>query len=148
MRDLVVGVLIAVTALCAWRPSLAAKGGLPDDLASAAADYDRAQVKGDRTLLNRLLADDYHLVNGGGQVESKEQFVAESTDPAFRLEPFVVENPIESVWTNSAVLAGEVHLKGQDHGKPFTAHFRFADVWRKRDGVWQVVFTEVTRLAG
>lgn len=31
-------------------------------------------------------------------------------------------------------------------GKPFTAHFRFADVWRKRNGGWQVVFTEVTRL--
>jgi hypothetical protein len=43
-------------------------------------------------------------------------------------------------------LAGEVRLKGVDHGKPFQAHFRFADVWRKRDGNWNVVFTEVTRL--
>jgi len=125
---------------------LGAKAALPADLASAAADYDRAQLKGDETLLKRLLADDYHLVNGGGQVESKEQFVSESIDPAFKLEPFVVENPIETVWTDGAVLAGEVHLKGQDHGKPFTAHFRFADIWRKRNGVWQVVFTEVTRL--
>jgi hypothetical protein len=137
---------VALT-LCIGRPSLGAQGGLPADLASAAADYDRAQVKGDEALLNRLLADDYHLVNGAGQVESKEQFVSESIDPAFRLEPFVVENPIETVWTDGAVLAGEVHLKGQDHGKPFSAHLRFADIWRKRNGVWQVVFTEVTRLA-
>jgi hypothetical protein len=142
----VAGVLIAALTLCIWRPSLGAKGGLPADLASAAADYDRAQVKGDETLLNRLLADDYHLVNGGGQVESKQQFVSESIDPAFKLEPFVVANPIETVWTDGAVLAGEVHLKGQDHGKPFSAHLRFADIWRKRNGVWQVVFTEVTRL--
>jgi hypothetical protein len=142
----VAGVLIAALTLCIGRPSLGAKGGLPADLASAAADYDRAQVKGDETLLNRLLADDYHLVNGGGQVESKEQFVSESIDPAFKLEPFVVANPIETVWTDGAVLAGEVHLKGQDHGKPFSAHLRFADIWRKRNGVWQVVFTEVTRL--
>lgn len=142
----VLGVLIAVTTLCAWKPSFATKERLPADLASAAADYDRAQVKGDRALLNRLLADDYHLVNGGGQVESKEQFVAESVDPAFKLKPFVVENPIETVWTDGAVLAGEVHLEGQDHGKPFSAHFRFADIWRKRNGAWQVVFTEVTRI--
>ncbi len=138
--------LIAAVTLCTGRPSFGAKGGLPADLAASAADYDRAQVKGDETLLNRLLADDYHLVNGGGQVESKKQFIAESVDPAFRLEPFVVENAIETVWTDGAVLAGEVHLKGQDHGKPFSAHFRFADVWRKRNGAWQVVFTEVTRL--
>jgi uncharacterized protein DUF4440 len=142
----VLGVLIGAMTLCTWKPSLAAKERLPADLASAAADYDKAQVKGDETLLNRLLADDYHLVNGGGQVESKEQFVAESVDPAFKLEPYVVENPIETVWTDGAVLAGEVHLRGQDHGKPFTAHLRFADIWRKRNGVWQVVFTEVTRL--
>jgi hypothetical protein len=147
MRGRVVAAaVIAAVSLYAWRPSLGAKGGLPADLAAAAADYDRAQVKGDKALLNRLLADDYRLVNGGGQVESKDQFIAESVDPAFTLDPFVVENPIETVWSDGAVLAGEVHLSGKDHGKPFRAHFRFADVWRKRDGQWQVVFTEVTRL--
>jgi len=59
MRNRVVtGMLIAGLALCIGRPSLGAKGGLPADLASAAADYDRAQIKGDEALLNRLLADD------------------------------------------------------------------------------------------
>jgi hypothetical protein len=96
-------------------------------------------------MLERLLADDYRLVNGGAEVESKQQFVAESVDPTSRLEPFTVEHPIETVWADGAVLAGEVHLEGQDHGKPFSAHFRFADIWRKRNGVWRVVFTEVTR---
>jgi ketosteroid isomerase-like protein len=139
------GVIVTVVALSVWQSSSAAKATLPADLAAAAADYDRAQIKGDAALLNRLLADDYHLVNGANQIERKQQFVAESIDPAFKLEPFTVENPIETVWPEGAVLAGEVHLQGQDHGKPFTAHFRFADVWRKRNGIWQVVFTEVTR---
>jgi hypothetical protein len=140
--------LFALAALCVWQLSSGEKATLPADLARAAADYDRAQIQGDKMLLERLLADDYHLVNGGGEVELKPQFVAESVDPAFKLKPFVVENPIETVWTDGAVLAGEVHLEGQDHGKPFKAHFRFADVWRKRAGAWQVVFTEVTRLPG
>jgi hypothetical protein len=147
MRGRVVAVVvIAALPLYAWELSLGAKRALPDDLAAAAADYDRAQMKGDKALLNRLLAEDYHLVNGGGQVESKEQFVAESVDPAFKLDPFVVRNPLETVWDDGAVLAGEVHLSGTDHGKPFRAHLRFADVWRKHEGQWQVVFTEVTRL--
>src|SRR6185437_12843603 len=143
-----VGALVTTVALCTWKLSPAAKGGLPPDLAAAAADYDRAQVKGDKELLNRSLADDYHLVNGAGQVYTKEQFVADSIDPASSLEPYTVENPIETVWADGAVLAGEVRLKGKDHGKPFDAHARFADIWRKRGGVWQVVFTEVTRLPG
>jgi len=142
-----VGVILAASAITSAGVLAAAEQPvLAPDLAKAAADYDRAQVKGDASELNRLLADDYHLVNGGGRVETKQQFVTESSDPAVTLDPFVVENPIVTAWSDGAVLAGEVHLKGLDHGKPYRAHFRFADIWRKRDHTWQVVFTEVTRL--
>ncbi|HEU4959383.1 MAG TPA: DUF4440 domain-containing protein, partial [Sphingomonas sp.] len=40
---------------------------LPPDLAAAAEAFDKAQVKGDRAALERLLADDYLLVNSQGQ---------------------------------------------------------------------------------
>jgi hypothetical protein len=139
-------ILLAATASLAMSLSVANQPSLPADLAKAAADYDRAQVKGDAAELNRLLAQDYHLVNGGGQIESKPQFVAESSDPTFKLDPFEVESPLTTVWNDGAVLAGEVHLAGSDHGKAFKAHFRFADIWRKHNGTWQVVFTEVTRV--
>jgi hypothetical protein len=134
--------------LCLGAPAIGAiPPALPADLAAAAAAYDKAQIGGDRAELNRLLADDYHLVNSSGEIETKAQFVAESSDPAFKLDPFSVQSPIETVWSDGAVLAGEVRIKGTDHGKPFQAHFRFADIWRKSHGQWQVVFTEVTRLA-
>ena len=44
------------------------------------------------------------------------------------------------------MLAGLVHITGHASGKPFNAAFRFADIWAKRGGRWQVVFTEVTKL--
>lgn len=122
-----------------------ADAALPADLAKAAADYDRAQIKGDGAELNRLLADDYVLVNGGCEIFTKAQFIADSVKPGSRVDPYVVEHPTERVWADGAVLAGEVHGGGLDGGKPFRSHSRFADIWRKRDGRWQVVFTEVTR---
>jgi len=118
---------------------------LPPDLAKAAHEYDRAQIEGDRALLEKMLASNYRLVNGGGQVESRKQFIDESTAPGFRIDPFVVQQSIEIVWTNGAVLAGIVHLTGIDGGKAFDVHLRFADVWAKRRGRWQVVFTQATR---
>lgn len=118
---------------------------VPPDLAKAVADYDHAQIHRDGPALRRLLADDYVLVNGGGSTSDKAQFVTDSTKPGSTLEPFVVEDPTQRVWRDGAVMAGEVHLKGLDEGRPFQAHFRFADVWRKQSGKWQVVFTEVTR---
>jgi hypothetical protein len=35
-----------------------------------------------------------------------------------------------------------VDAKGSDRGKPFTMRARFVDVWAKRDGRWQVIFTQ------
>jgi ketosteroid isomerase-like protein len=117
---------------------------LPPDLASAAAAYDEAQVKGDGAALTRLLAEDYTLVSSNAHVYTKAQFIADSTAPGSTLEPFVLKNVINRVWGDGAVLSGEVELKGTSEGKPYAAHMRFADIWRKRGGEWRVVFTEVT----
>jgi hypothetical protein len=143
MKIIDAAALLAAAGLMAAAPAHA--DPLPADLARAAADYDRAQIKGDGAELNRLLADDYTLVNGGCQIYSKAQFVADSVKPGSTLEPYAVEHAINRVWADGAVLSGEVRLKGVDEGKPFAAHTRFADIWRKRDGQWRVVFTEVTR---
>ena len=50
------------------------------------------RLSGNRAELERLLADDYTLLNSAGKTETKTQFVAESTAPGFKLEPFVVED--------------------------------------------------------
>jgi len=118
---------------------------LPADLAKAVKDYDRAQVDGNRAELERLLADDYTLLNGAGKTETKAQFVAESTAPGFKLEPFVVTDAIEKVWSDGAVMGGITTLRGVDSGKPFEATLRFADIWAKRKGKWQVIYTHVSK---
>ena len=73
------------------------------------------------------------------------QFIADLTDPEYKPSLFVVEQSITRVWDTGAVLGGVTTLKGTDHGKPFSAKIHFADVWAKRGGKWQVVFTQVTR---
>ncbi|MDE2266092.1 MAG: nuclear transport factor 2 family protein [Alphaproteobacteria bacterium] len=121
--------------------------GLPPDLARAAHDYDQAQMHNDGAALNRLLADDYTLVNSRGIVETKAQFIADSTAPGFHVDPFVVREPIEKIWNDGAVLGGLVLAGGTDGGKRFSVPLRFADIWAKRNGRWQVVYTGVTRAA-
>lgn len=126
--------------------STASAPALPRELARAAADYDAAQVAGDRAALERYLASDYMLVNGAAEVENKAQLIADFTDPAFKLNPYRVDHPIVRSWPGGAVLAGEVELTGTSAGKPFAAHTRFVDVWRLRGNKWQVVYTQVTRV--
>ncbi|HET9449129.1 MAG TPA: nuclear transport factor 2 family protein [Steroidobacteraceae bacterium] len=133
--------LIAAVLLC----SVADAAELPADLAKAVHDYDEAQIKGDGAELKRLVADDYTLVNSTGRIQNKAELIADYTAPGYRIEPFKILEPVEKVWSDGAVMGGLVHLRGTDGGKPFAVTLRFADIWAKRNGKWQVVYTHVSR---
>lgn len=119
---------------------------LPPELAKAVAAFDRAQVQGDGAALQRLLAGDYALFNSRALVQDKASFIRDYTTPGYSLKPFTVEDEVVRYWPGGAVLGGVVTLEGTSQGKPYKARLRFADVWCKRDGHWQVVFTQVTRV--
>ena len=125
--------------------STAAVVAVPPDLAAAVHAYDQAQIDSNRAELERWLADDYLLVNSSGATESKAQLIADYTAPGFDLEPFIIEKPVEKVWNNGAVMGGIATLRGTDSGKRYEVRLRFADTWAKRNGRWQVIYTQVSR---
>jgi hypothetical protein len=137
-------IFLAALALAAADPAALPRGGLDQ----AVAEYDAAQVHGDRHALERLLADDYVLANSGGGVESKGEFIAELTDPAYRLNPFVVLHPVERTWAGGAVRGGVARLTGTAAGKPFDACLRFVDVWRREGSRWRVAYSQAMRAPG
>jgi hypothetical protein len=118
---------------------------IPADLRKAVDDYDHAQVKAKGAELRRLVADDYVLVNSSGKVQNKAELIADYLDPNYKIEPFEVLEPVEKVWNDGAVMGGLVHLKGISGGKPFAVTLRFADIWAKRNGKWQVIYTHVSK---
>jgi hypothetical protein len=120
----------------------AAAAALPADLAKAAHDYDQAQINSDKAALERLLAPDYQLANSGGKIETKAEFIADQLAPGYKLNPYTVEEPIERVMGEAALMGGVADLSGTSSGKAFSVRLRFLDVWQKRDGRWQVVFTQ------
>lgn len=121
----------------------AAAAHVPPDLAAAVHGYDKAQVDGDRKQLERWIADDYLLVNSSGATETKAQLIADYTAPGFDLEPFTVEQPVEKVWKDGAVMGGIATIRGTDGGQRYEMRLRFADVWAKRNGRWQVIYSQV-----
>ena len=133
--------LIATLLLC----SLIHAADVPADLAKAVKDYDEAQIHGNKVELQRLVADDYTLVNSSGRIQSKAELIADYTAPGYKIEPFEIMEPVEKVWSDGAVMGGLVHLRGTEGGKPFAITLRFADIWAKRNGKWQVVYTHVSR---
>jgi ketosteroid isomerase-like protein len=138
----------AVILWCTFAAAAFANPSSPDvpaDLAARVRAYDEAQVKGDEAALNDLLADDFVLVNSRGQRQTKAQLIADYTKPGFRLEPFVVEEAVELVWSDGAVMAGVARIRGVDDGQAYDLRLRFSDIWAKRDGKWRVVYVHASR---
>lgn len=135
---------LTISAL-AWLVLASAAEAITPDLRRAADRYDQAQVSGDRKLLESLLAGDYVLVNSSGATESKPEFIRDLTDPSYHLTPYTVRKAVERQWENGAVLGGVARLVGTDHQHAFDVCLRFADVWARRAGRWQVIFTEAAR---
>ena len=133
--------LIATLLLC----SLIHAADVPADLAKAVKDYDEAQIHGNKAELQRLVADDYTLVNSSGRIQSKAELITDYTTPGYKIEPFEILQPVEKVWSDGAVMGGVVNLRGIDGGKPFSVTLRFADIWAKRNGKWQVIYTHVSK---
>jgi len=135
---------IALALALVATPVLAAE--LPPDLARAASDFDHAQFDNDITTLERLIADDYVLVNSDASVETKAQSIADFSVPGFKVDPYVMEEKVAIVWGDGAVLGGLVHLSWTQDGKHQTRLLRLAYVWTKRSGRWQTTYTQVTRV--
>ena len=102
-------------------------------------------MKSDRAELERLIADDYQLHNSGGQVQDKASFIADQVAPGYKLEPFVIEEKVEKVMGDTAILGGVAQARGTSGGEPYNVRLRFIDVWAKRGGRWVVVFSQATR---
>jgi hypothetical protein len=120
--------------------------GLPADLAAAATAYDIAQVKSDRAGLERYLADDYTLANMRGRNQNKAESIADAVVPGNKTTYVAISRQVRKAWSDGAVLGGMVDAKGIDRGKPYTMRARFVDVWARRSGRWQVVFTQIDRV--
>ena len=122
---------------------------LPDnaEIRAAAQAFDDAQLHGDRAVLERMLAPDYLLVHGSGRIGDKKDFIDGFTDPNAHLDPFDIKDRLFiRPSADTAVVGGDAWISGTDHGKAFRQHFRYSDMFAKRNGQWVVVYTQVTPL--
>jgi len=138
--------MIAI-ALLATAPAAAQAPSDNAEVRAAAQAFDDAQLHGDRAVLERMLAPDYLLVHGSGRVGDKKDFIDGFTDPNTHLDPFDIKDRLLIRPTaDTAVVGGDAWISGTDHGKAFKQHFRYSDMFAKRNGQWVVVYTQVTPL--
>jgi ketosteroid isomerase-like protein len=149
---------IAATALVSakieGRPDL----GAEREIRELEAQLSRAVVAGDRGLFDRVLAGDFTHTSHSGQFKTRAEWMAEDKVDSRQGKPqagkttyeaFDVDDLAVRIYGETAVVTGRSTPKGRNaRGEPIRGQYRFLRVWVKRDGRWQVVAFQGTRITG
>ena len=109
--------------------------------------FDQAQLQQDRALLETMIDDELVFIEGSGKRSGKAEFIAGWTGAGDRYDPIsLIDRTVTPTGKDSFVVSAETTLSGISGGKPFSRRFRFSDTFRRKDGRWQAVHIQVTRI--
>ena len=121
-----------------------------DELRAIEQQRIAAFVAKDMETLRRLHADDFEMVNPGGQAVSKPEYLNGLGAGFIEYRLWEPESAIEvRVYGDGAVLRYRSHVEMavQGEAQPRQSFWQ-TDVYEKRDGRWQAVWSQATRIAG
>ena len=110
-------------------------------------DAAAAIVRKDGAALDSLFADDYSGTSADGQPFTRSQFMAWIRSPSVQFESFDLSDLAIRAYGDTAVVTGLLTVEGRAAGRYVRGLERFTDVWIRREGRWQVVATQNTRIA-
>lgn len=145
---LIAALACALQAGCATAPRRAPDGDIVAMLTRQADAWDRAIVRKDRDAIAANMDDGFRQIDSDGGWHDKAGFLADILDPRLTIAPYTVEDFEVRVLGDSALLTGTTDLHGTWDGQPFRVHYRYTDVYAKRNGAWKVVNVQTTRIAG
>jgi ketosteroid isomerase-like protein len=116
------------------------------ELIKRESDWSTAWVKKDAAFLKQLYAEEYLATDEFGATFTRAQDLANAMSPEGTLVSFVLSNLKVHVYGDAAVVTGTNTTKATFKGKDTSGVVRFTDVFVKRNGRWQAVASQGTRV--
>jgi hypothetical protein len=148
-RTLVVVGLTAASASCGLRLA----GGTTEsrqaeqEIRSLETRLREAALTRATDVLHYILADDYTNTNACGMVRNKAQVVADIESGDISLEAIDLDDISVNLYGSAAVLTAKRTVKGRGRGSDPSGQFRQLRVYAIRQGRWQAVMLQITRIA-
>ncbi len=110
-------------------------------------EWNNATFKKDAKALDLLYAKEYTFIDQTGKVYDKQQDISEVISGNYKLDaPSVLSDIKVNTYGTVAVVKGLNTVKAKLNGKDISGTFRFVDVFVMRDGRWQCVSTQSSKL--
>ena len=120
-----------------------------DEVRAAEQQRIEAFVSGDIRALQRLHADDYHMVNPAGQEVTRDDYINGIDRGFLAFNVWAPQSDMQvRLHGDMAVLryVAQIEMAVQGEAQP-VQRFWHTDVYEKRDGRWQAVWSQATRIS-
>lgn len=115
-------------------------------LRETAARLIAAEQAGDISILGVILGPDYHGYDPSGRQQDRETVLESYRRGHVRFDLLSVSDMALRVLGEIGLVAGVSRLRGHTDGERFDMRLRFLDVYAWRDGRWELVASQDTRL--
>ena len=115
-----------------------------EELARQAEAWDKAIIRKDRAAIAENMAEDFRQISARGDVASKAAFLDAIMSPKLVINPYGVEDMDIRVYGDVALVSGRTRMSGNYDGKPFGSHYRYVDVYVRKEGKWRVTSVQIT----
>jgi ketosteroid isomerase-like protein len=106
-----------------------------------------AVVKADIATLDKYTSDDYVLINMNGRMTGKAEMIEGFKSGSSKLTSDELSDVKVRVYGNTAVVTAKADVKGTLGGADATGTILYTRVYVKKDGRWQSVSMQQTRVA-
>ena len=103
-------------------------------------------VEGDMDIANKLHADDFQLINPLGQALTKELYLGALASNFFDYLLWEPEKINVRVYGNVAIIRYKSRMEILLNGQKSSQRGWHTDFYEKRDGRWQVVWSQMTKI--
>ena len=142
-------IVAACVLLAAGLPSTHGKSGkdsAEQTLIQMEQDWSQADIKKDAATLDRILAEDWIGIDFEGTILNKAQALQGIASGSGSLQSTVLRDVKVRVYGNTAIVTGTDTEKGQFHGRDSSGKYLWTDVFVHRNGRWQAVSSQSTKL--
>jgi len=110
-------------------------------------DWNQATLTRDYKALQRIMADDWTGIDFKGVTTTKSESIAELKAGESRNEAVELGEMTVRVYGTTAIVMGSDTEKSRYQGKDSSGRYAWMDVFVKRNGRWQAVASEATRIS-
>jgi len=130
----------------AWSQEKKTGGGTEKAVVGLEQQIRRAVIKGDTSILERYLADDFVGIGPNGDAADKSKTIQELKDGTVKYSAIDVTEENVRMYGDTGIYNGRGDVKLTINGQPQTADVRVTIVWLKQNGQWKRVSFQATRV--